>query len=596
MRRRGFKAFPSIPLLSGLALLFSLLAPITFTQASAAPTLVTCINLQTGIERISKTGFCRKTKEAQANWHKNPSDSTLASGSTAKVIVVCSNKKSTTVSYQFIRNKCQKHQLATVFSRSASLPTRPVIAEVVAQGHDSASIRLAAYPTASSDAPIAFYTITSTTVDTRTPVKVQSKRVYFWDDLSADIETLESSTRYTFTVSATTADGTSPISMASISVTTEVYVPPAPPNPTPPDPVVTVAAPVFTLSSTTETKTVNSAISGYTISSTGGAIASYSISPAVPAGISFNSSTGLLSGTPTASQSATVYTITATNAGGFSVRTFTLTVSSSAPSFTFSSTSETRVVTTPLAGYAITSTGAAVASYSLVGTKPAWMSFNTSTGLISGTPTETMTATNYTVIGTSASGETATATYQLRVTGDIGDTGPGGGRIFYYSSAGFACGPLGTSTCKYLEVAPNNWNGSDPAVSWAQSSPVNLAAPGNNLNLAATIGLGAVNTKAIVDQGNTTPATSAAAWADSYSVTIGGVSYGDWFLPSENELVQLFNQRTAVGFVPGNYWSSTSLANENGRYVFIAPGPQQTVSASGNLKTTANFLRPIRAF
>ncbi len=85
-------------------------------------------------------------------------------------------------------------------------------------------------------------------------------------------------------------------------------------------------APAFTLSSSSESKTVNTVITGYTISSTGGTIASYSISPAAPAGLTFNTTTGLLTGTPTEVAAATAYTITATNATASTTQTFTLTV------------------------------------------------------------------------------------------------------------------------------------------------------------------------------------------------------------------------------------------------------------------------------
>jgi len=86
-------------------------------------------------------------------------------------------------------------------------------------------------------------------------------------------------------------------------------------------------APAFTLSSTSEVKTVNNPISGYTIdTSTGGAVASYSISPAAPPGLTFDTSTGLLAGTPTQVAAATTYTITATNSWGSATSTFTLTV------------------------------------------------------------------------------------------------------------------------------------------------------------------------------------------------------------------------------------------------------------------------------
>jgi len=63
-----------------------------------------------------------------------------------------------------------------------------------------------------------------------------------------------------------------------------------------------------------------------TISSTGGTIASYSISPAAPAGLTFSTSTGQLSGSPTSLSGATTYTITATNSAGTASKTFVLTV------------------------------------------------------------------------------------------------------------------------------------------------------------------------------------------------------------------------------------------------------------------------------
>jgi len=90
-----------------------------------------------------------------------------------------------------------------------------------------------------------------------------------------------------------------------------------------------VSAPAFTISKSTETAYVGTAISGYSINSTGGAVASYSISPDISStpsnGISFNTSTGLISGTPTAVASTVTYTITGTNASGSATATYTLT-------------------------------------------------------------------------------------------------------------------------------------------------------------------------------------------------------------------------------------------------------------------------------
>ena len=58
----------------------------------------------------------------------------------------------------------------------------------------------------------------------------------------------------------------------------------------------------------------------------GGAVASYSISPALPSGITINASTGVISGTPTATSSQTSYTVTASNSAGSTTATVTVTI------------------------------------------------------------------------------------------------------------------------------------------------------------------------------------------------------------------------------------------------------------------------------
>jgi hypothetical protein len=169
--------------LSVSSLLLSIISPVSAQQATAAPALVTCVNLQTGTERISRTGKCRITQEAQANWHKNQTDSPIASGINAKAIVICSNKESSPVSYQVIRKKCARHQISTLYSRSGSLPAKPVIAEAVSYGHDNASLTLASDPAVGLDAPVAFYTVAIRNVDTSTATKIEPKRIYSWRDL-----------------------------------------------------------------------------------------------------------------------------------------------------------------------------------------------------------------------------------------------------------------------------------------------------------------------------------------------------------------------------------------------------------------------------
>lgn len=286
-----------------------------------------------------------------------------------------------------------------------------------------------------------------------------------------------------------------------------------------------------------------------------------------------------------------------------------------APAFTISSAAETRVATTALAGYTITSSGGAIASYSLTGTLPTGLSFSTSTGLITGTPTETKTATTYTITATNASGS-ASDNYRLRVTGDIGDTGPGGGVIFYNLAAGFTCGPTRASTCKYMEAAPSGWNtGSDPTRRWANTSNSGTAVANSTSPETATataIGWGYRNTRAIILQGNTDTATSAAALADSHTVTVAGVVYDDWFLPSKDELNQmckwvrgvawtsdatvctggtLNTGLGAAGFEASTYWSSSESSANNAWTQFFGSGEQ-----GNDTKSEPAYVRPVRAF
>jgi len=85
-------------------------------------------------------------------------------------------------------------------------------------------------------------------------------------------------------------------------------------------------APSISLSNAVQSLNANSVISTVNVSNSGGAATNFSISPSLPSGLTFNSSTGSISGTPTQVQSQSTYTVTATNSAGSSSATFTLTV------------------------------------------------------------------------------------------------------------------------------------------------------------------------------------------------------------------------------------------------------------------------------
>jgi hypothetical protein len=226
MRKRGLRSHLSLLIISIGALTLSLFSPLSLPQATAKPALVTCVNLVTEKERVSRTGECRPGREAQANWHKISSDSAIASGPNLKVITTCSDSEKSSTTYRIIRKRCARNQTITNFSRSGALPAKPVIAEAVGYSHDSAFLSLAKDPAESLDAPVAFYTITATRVSSATESRIETQRIYFWRDLRLVISGLQSLTTYTLTVTATTVDGTSEVSLSSIPVTTAAYVPP----------------------------------------------------------------------------------------------------------------------------------------------------------------------------------------------------------------------------------------------------------------------------------------------------------------------------------------------------------------------------------
>lgn len=98
-------------------------------------------------------------------------------------------------------------------------------------------------------------------------------------------------------------------------------------------------APIISLSQNTLTAAAGSAVTSYSITRSGGEVSLYSISPNIAAtpvnGISFDTSTGLVIGTPTTSASSASYTITAENGGGTTTATFSITVSAGVQTISF---------------------------------------------------------------------------------------------------------------------------------------------------------------------------------------------------------------------------------------------------------------------
>ena len=132
--------------------------------------------------------------------------------------------------------------------------------------------------------------------------------------------------------------------------------------------------------------------------STGGAITSFSVTPAVPAGMSFNLSSGLMSGKPRALMAATAYTITARNGAGSASQTFSMNVAQGTADGIYPTcqtvSGTVGVALTPTATY----TDIGVTSYynfSISPALPTGLTIDSRTGVITGTPTQETPAENW---------------------------------------------------------------------------------------------------------------------------------------------------------------------------------------------------------
>ena len=179
----------------------------------------------------------------------------------------------------------------------------------------------------------------------------------------------------------------------------------------------------------------------------------------------------------------------------------------------------------------------------------------------------------------------------------VGDTGPGGGKVFYaasssFTSTGSACG----TKCMYLEAAPTGWitaatpvvgqvncatlgtSTLDPKCEWSDNAAVVIAPVG------ILIGTGYANTSAMIAQSG----TKGKAGTIARAFQVFGKT--DWYLPSRDELYEMYFNKGIIGINSGKYWSSTQAGNS----ALLQDFSNGVKGVS--LKITAGYVRPVRAF
>jgi hypothetical protein len=167
----------------------------------------------------------------------------------------------------------------------------------------------------------------------------------------------------------------------------------------------------------------------------------------------------------------------------------------------------------------------------------------------------------------------------------IGATGPGGGIVFYVSPTPFTeTGAPCANSCHYLEAAPTSGPNAWTEISRGWS--------GNGLSLIGTtstvFGSGYSNTQTLIHQPGAA-SDGAAFLAQAYS---GPSALNDWFLPSKDELNELYLQQINVGgWLFQTHWSSSEWDQYSAWTQLITIGLQ---IHDGKLFTYA--VRPIRAF
>jgi len=155
----------------------------------------------------------------------------------------------------------------------------------------------------------------------------------------------------------------------------------------------------------------------------------------------------------------------------------------------------------------------------------------------------------------------------------VGETGPGGGLIFFVDTKN------AYPNFVYLEAAPTDLN-----ATYAWCSDSSHAISGLSEPTGTPVGRGSINSTAML-----AACTSGAANA-AHAFTNNGMS--DWFLPSRDELMLMYtNIHSLSTFAATDYWSSSQNSETFAMTVNFGSGNWFSID-----KSFARHVRPMRAF
>ena len=263
--------------------------------------------------------------------------------------------------------------------------------------------------------------------------------------------------------------------------------------------------------------TKGTVITSLTPTVSGGAVVSYAITPSLPVGLTFNTTSGVISGTPTALASSATYTVTATNTGGSTTATLSITVNDVAPTGLSYTTPNVFTKGTVITSLTPTVSGGAVVSYAITPSLPVGLTFNTTSGVISGTPTALASSATYTVTATNTGGST-TATLSITVN-DVAPTG-----LSYTTPNVFTKGTVITS------LTPTVSGGAVVSYAITPSLPVGLTFNTTSGVISGTptaLASSATYTVTATNTGGSTTATLSITVNDNVSTWTGAID-SDW--------------------------------------------------------------------